>query len=284
MQHPFDGLSSAESLPTRRAVFGHMAAAVAGVAGLAGTAAAGEADLSTQAVGEEGGKEDVLQRAVSTRAIGEEGGYYYQQPLPRPQPADLKPEQMQTAWNDLADPGKAHLGVQQLISAKQAVPFLKDKLEPAQEPKLDEVAQWVADLDHEQFAARQKATRALEKMGPFVEPALRKVLEGKPPLEVRSRIENILNAIKNQRIQLQYGLAVLSMHGTADALKLLITLSNGPKEALLTTEAQTAVASMNQFCWNGWAQRGAVPAYIDPRLEKLRDLKLQKEVQEQNKK
>ena len=49
----------------------------------------------------------------------------------------------------------------------------------------------MADLDNESFTARQQAESELEKMGPAIEPALRKALEGKSSLEVRRRIEKV---------------------------------------------------------------------------------------------
>jgi hypothetical protein len=54
---------------------------------------------------------------------------------------------------------------------------------PSRIPKI------VADLDSNDFAVREKATAELDKLGPVAEGALRKVLENKPTLEVRRRIE-----------------------------------------------------------------------------------------------
>lgn len=53
--------------------------------------------------------------------------------------------------------------------------------------------QWIADLDNDQFAVREKATRELEKLGETAQPALRKALEGHPKPEARKRLERLTN-------------------------------------------------------------------------------------------
>jgi len=271
MHHPFDGLNtcSPEALPTRRTMLGAMVAAAAGAVGVAHAEA-----KSTKAVGEEGG-------ASTKGGPEEEGGYRYYAPPPRPQPLELKPEQMQTAWADLADPAKSYLGVQQLVSATKAVPFLKERLRLADPPKPGQIEKLVEELDDTTFATRQKATETLEKLGMAADSALRKVLDGKPPLEVRRRIENILATFARQRTQMLYGLTVLTLHGTHDALTLLISLSEGPKDAVLTSDAQGAIANMSQFCWTSWSQAFAPKHMSEDERLKLKLRELEQKVREQ---
>ena len=54
------------------------------------------------------------------------------------------------------------------------------------------VAPLIADLDHDDFAVREKATRELERLGDVAGPALRKALEGEVSAEVRRRVERLL--------------------------------------------------------------------------------------------
>jgi len=261
MRHPFDNIASEEtdSLPTRRTALERIALAAAGAVGLAGAARA-EERLSTEAVGEEG---DGRRMMDVTKALNE-GGYYNRGFIPRPQPTDVSPERLLAAWESLADPVQVYQGVATLVSAKQAVPFLNEKLKPTIAADATQVARLVEQLDDTAFATRQKATTALERMGLAAEPALRKLLESKPPLEVARRVEHILAVIQKQRAQVQHGMQALSLHGSPDALKLILSLADGPKEANLTTEAQTALTSMGNFCWAGWSQRGQMPYFKQP--------------------
>ena len=71
----------------------------------------------------------------------------------------------------------------------EAVALLRDRLKvPRVDPQ--ELALLIADLDSPQFAVRQKAVHALEKLGESAEAALRKVLEANPSLEARQRTES----------------------------------------------------------------------------------------------
>ncbi len=56
----------------------------------------------------------------------------------------------------------------------------------------ERVKQWIADLDSDQFAIRERATRQLEALGEAVAPALRKALDGKLSVEARKRIDTLL--------------------------------------------------------------------------------------------
>lgn len=75
-----------------------------------------------------------------------------------------------------------------------------------------QVARWIADLDSDSFAARQNATRELEKQGHAAGPALRKAREGQPNLEARRRIEQLLDRLQGidlDLLQIPAGVTVL---------------------------------------------------------------------------
>src|SRR5262249_40528229 len=65
-------------------------------------------------------------------------------------------------------------------------------------PVLEEkrLKQLIADLDHKDFAVRQKASTTLATQGDAAEKALKDVLAKKPALEVARRIEEILEKLK----------------------------------------------------------------------------------------
>jgi hypothetical protein len=66
----------------------------------------------------------------------------------------------------------------------------------AKPPDDKQVARWIADLDSETFAVRDKAGEELARLGHAVTPFLRKALEAKPSAEVRHRIEQLLEALR----------------------------------------------------------------------------------------
>src|SRR5262249_11641409 len=98
-------------------------------------------------------------------------------------PARLEAKELDGLWNDLlGDSGsKATQAVWTLTAAgNAAVPFLTDRvLQSPRQPGFDaaKVENLIADLDDNKFEVREKASEELAKMGPVVEPALRKALE-----------------------------------------------------------------------------------------------------------
>ncbi len=53
------------------------------------------------------------------------------------------------------------------------------------------LAKLIADLDNDDFALREQATKDLRNLGRFILPALRKALEGKPGIEGKRRLEEL---------------------------------------------------------------------------------------------
>jgi RNA polymerase sigma factor (sigma-70 family) len=156
----------------------------------------------------------------------------------------LSAERLETLWLDLTDTDarRAYRATWQLaLSPRQALPLLAERLRPI--PALEAAKQKQAErllvgLDSEQFAARQQAEGELEKIGPVVEPALRKALEGKPALEVRRRIEKVLEKLASGRLRMVRALEAIEHMNTPEARQLLDTLANGTPRAWLTQEAR----------------------------------------------
>src|SRR5262249_54213556 len=114
---------------------------------------------------------------------------------------NLTPHDLERLWTDLRDTDaiKAHAALWALVVApEQAVPFLKEHLHPVPHVSAERLRQFVADLDADDFARREEATRNLAKLGIEAEPALRKALEAKPSLEKRSRVEALLDGLACQ--------------------------------------------------------------------------------------
>lgn len=91
---------------------------------------------------------------------------------------------------DSNDPTKLLGDVRQLARFAGSAPLdLADK--PANKDDVQTVKQLLADLEDDKFLVRQSASTRLEIIGEPVLPYLEKVLDSKPPLELRRRAENI---------------------------------------------------------------------------------------------
>src|SRR4029077_603676 len=156
-------------------------------------------------------------------------------------------------WADLGseDAARADRALWTLVAVPQrSVPLLKQQLAPA-DPKLAEkLSKLIADLDSEEFAVRDKADTDLAKLGVLAEPALKKALNGKPSLEVRRRIESLLEQFENwpgMPLETWRALAVLERIGSDEAQQVLKGLSEGDPDSRLTQEADAAFQRMQRL-------------------------------------
>lgn len=125
-----------------------------------------------------------------------------------------------------------------------AVATLKDRVRPVEIPDADVVAKLIAQLDSRTFNERIEAHNALEKMGEGAVHLLKKALDGKPSLELRRRLEALLDlsaATSSPSLQQHRSVATLEWIGTPAARELLRTLAKGAPGARLTIEAQAAL-------------------------------------------
>ena len=164
-------------------------------------------------------------------------------------------KELDKLWDDLdsSDARAAYGAFVGLIAApKQAVPLLEKHLLGGAAPTADEkrVARLIAELDADEFAAREKATDELEKMGQAVVPALRKALLGGPSLEVRRRIDRLLEKLAPPPAPAlvesrgSRAVRVLEQVGTADARQLLEKLVKESPE--LSKEAKGALERLSK--------------------------------------
>src|SRR5207249_2854336 len=98
----------------------------------------------------------------------------------------------------------------------------------------------------DKFAVRERASQELEKLGDVAESALKRALEGKPPLEVRLRVEALLEKVRGpitspERLRLSRAVEILEYAGTRAARKTLWELADGPANARITREAKAAM-------------------------------------------
>jgi hypothetical protein len=169
-----------------------------------------------------------------------------QGPQGRLRPARLAPAELQALWADLKreDSAAAWSALWKMTAAPESVPFLKEMVRPI--PRLDArlSGRLIAELGSAQFTVREKASQELQKLGEATEPALRKALEGTPPLEVRRRLERQLEELARwtpERLRVVRSLAVLEQAATPEARAVLQSLAAGSPGTWLTREADAAL-------------------------------------------
>jgi WD40 repeat protein len=162
----------------------------------------------------------------------------------------LSAEKMNSLWSDMAsnDPRQAFAAIHQLAGAGNlAVPFMQERIKPPVGVPAKRLEQLLVDLDSPSFEVRNKASEQLQKLGELAEPALRQALTAQPALELRQRLEKLLEDAPSFRVpapdQLQAlrSVQVLERIGTAAAQEVLQVLARGAQGARLTAEAQAAV-------------------------------------------
>src|SRR5262249_18903524 len=168
----------------------------------------------------------------------------------------LAEKELAGLWTDLAEP-EARDGfaaeVKLAAAPQDTVEFLAKELRPEAPPKIDAagIAKRIADLNDAQYKLRRKAARELEQLGMDAKPALLKALKGKPSVEVRRRVEQLLAKAETARLRVDplllrslRALEVLERIANPEARKVLQTLAKGNPQARLTQEAQAVLGRL----------------------------------------
>ncbi|MBI1918107.1 MAG: WD40 repeat domain-containing protein [Planctomycetes bacterium] len=157
-------------------------------------------------------------------------------------------EELRALWTDLGgtDAGKAFRAVGKMVGdPAQSIPFLKRHLRPVESVDAERLGLLLADLDSKIFARREKAQTELEQMGARAEPALQQALKMRPSVEVRRRVEKLLQKLETGRLpeqrQQRRALEVLEHIGSTEARQVLKSLAAGAEHAWLTEEAKAAL-------------------------------------------
>jgi WD40 repeat protein len=152
-------------------------------------------------------------------------------------------------WADLAsaDARRGYAAVWRLAAAPEAaVPWVGQHLRPVTGAQMKEIRRLIVDLDSETFAVRDQAFAKLKGRIQDAAPELRRVLEKKVSLELRRRVEALLETLENQPLSGEplrslRALMALEYAGTAAARQLLRALADGAPEARLTQEAKASL-------------------------------------------
>jgi RNA polymerase sigma factor (sigma-70 family) len=191
-------------------------------------------------------------------ACGGEDGVTLVYDLARPDGKGLAPKAALTAaeldslWRDLEaeDAARAFRALSALRAAPaSSAPYLAGRLKPAVSVRAERLHALIADLDADDFKVRSAAADELAKAGKAAEPALKKLLEGKPSVEVRQRAEALLRQLQTriptpEQLRELRAVEVLERLDRAEARKALEALANGAPDARLTEDARAALARL----------------------------------------
>jgi WD40 repeat protein len=161
---------------------------------------------------------------------------------------------LEELWNELGgeDAAKAYRALLDLAAApERSVPLLRQRLAAAAAIKVDSerIARFQTQLDSAEFEVREKASQGLQELGILAEPALRRALRDKPSLEVRRRLEQILDKLESgarptDQLQILRAVEVLELIGSSEAEQVLRERSQGSPDSWLTHEAKASLARL----------------------------------------
>jgi WD40 repeat protein len=160
---------------------------------------------------------------------------------------------IEAAWSDLTsdEPAEVDRAVRALVGlGDEAVPVLEAHLRVVVERE-ERLERLLADLDSDLYAVRERASRELRELGRGIEPRLRRVLESRPSLEVRRRVERLLVQLRKEEApqslaSARRSIEVLEQIGTRRARKILETLAQGYPPSSFTPAAKAALARLGK--------------------------------------
>jgi RNA polymerase sigma factor (sigma-70 family) len=154
-------------------------------------------------------------------------------------------------WADLgsSSPATARAAVDRMACHPDAAAvLLATRFRPP--PADDKLVKLIKDLDSDDFATREEASRKLRAVGAKAEAVLRRTLAQAPSLELRRRIEGILAEmtplplhlpLSGERLRGVRAIEVLERIGNAAARKMLLSWAEQTEEVHLAIEARMAL-------------------------------------------
>jgi hypothetical protein len=171
--------------------------------------------------------------------------------LPADRPEPLAPKEIDSLWADLKeeDAARAWRAVWRMSQfPAEALTLLRDRLRPFAGAPADVTQPLLVELDHDDFARREKATQRLREMGSSAVPALRQALEGNPSVEQRRRMEKLLAEVapplSPEALQRWRAVTVLERINSPEARQVLERLTTSAETPLVTRQAEAALVRM----------------------------------------
>jgi RNA polymerase sigma factor (sigma-70 family) len=172
---------------------------------------------------------------------------------PAPKIQEQAAERLDELWADLKsdDAGKAFRAMVVLeASPKSAAALLAKRVKSAEAPDAKQLKKWVADLDNDNFEAREKATTELARLGELARPALEAAMMSKSA-EARRRAEELLGGLKPdaamaaEDVRSLRAVEVLARINTPEARQALKALARGPEGDRVVREAKAILERLD---------------------------------------
>ncbi len=163
----------------------------------------------------------------------------------------LNAEELERRWQDLG--GQEHPAYQAIwklsMASEQSLPLFAKHLQPFKKVDPKQIERWVEDLGSDQFKTRNTAETDLEKLGELAQPALERSLKKAETLDLRRRIERVLERVASQMespetLRQLRMVETLEIVGGAEARRLLERLATGDPGARLTREAKASLTRL----------------------------------------
>jgi hypothetical protein len=161
--------------------------------------------------------------------------------------AVLSPARLDELWQTLrSGADQAYPALWEMLDhPAETVRFVTARLAPAKPIAEQQVRELLARLDARAFREREEASRQLLALGEQAMPVLRQVLKEKPSLEVKARVERLMEELTSpptpDQQRLLRAVAVLEWSGRTEADAHLRQLADGAASARLTEAAQAAL-------------------------------------------
>jgi len=165
----------------------------------------------------------------------------------------LTDAEVRAAWAAMS--GQAEPAYQALARLaaypEQALAFLSERQKPAPPVDAKQVRAWIAQLDDDDFAAREKAHLELRAVRKSAEALLREAhAGGKLPVEAARRVAELLEPLSPDRpdedqLRDQRVVLLLQVIGTPEARKALEVLATGAATAPATADAKAALRRLD---------------------------------------
>lgn len=166
-------------------------------------------------------------------------------------PASVPSGAVAALWDELLSPdaAKAYEAIWALAERPaEASAIFKAKIVQVKPEAPGRLAKLIADLDSDEFAARETATRALTEMGRRAKPALQVATQKPSSPEAAKRIQALLDALGPDltpaEIREMRALLALELAGTSEARQVLAHLAEGAAGAPLTEDAKGALTRL----------------------------------------
>jgi hypothetical protein len=159
-------------------------------------------------------------------------------------PADLAKADQDQLWRLLAamDAAKAFRAICELIARPaEAVPIIEKGWRSIPRVTAQQIKKWIEDLDSPQFSVRDKAGAELQIHGFMHEALLRQARDKASSLELRRRLDQILDRQDPEKLRRTRMLEVLERVGTGEVRRLLQSLAEQTEDAELSREASAGL-------------------------------------------